>query len=100
MDERGRKEGVTIFRRNFVVPQFVGQPLCFRKIRATKNFMHKRGKEGITVPRRKIFVTAPTLFKEKSLCQKNAGIEKCKELEREEGQREILVSEKCWYRKM
>ena len=47
--------------------------------------MHKRGKEGNTVPRRKIFVTAPKLFKDKSLCQKNAGIGKCKELEREEG---------------
>ena len=51
--------------------------------------MHKKGKEGITVLRRKIFVTAPTLFKEKSLCQKNAGIEKCKELEREEGHRDF-----------
>ena len=51
--------------------------------------MHKRGKEGITVLRRKIFVTAPKFFKEKSLCQKNAGIEKCKELEREEGHRDF-----------
>ena len=47
--------------------------------------MHKRGKEGNTVLRRKIFVTAPKLFKDKSLCQKNAGIGKCKELEREKG---------------
>ena len=45
--------------------------------------MHKRGKQGITVLRRKIFVTALKFFKEKSLFQKNAGIEKCKELERE-----------------
>ena len=51
--------------------------------------MHKRGKQGITVLRRKIFVTALKFFKEKSLFQKNAGIEKCKELEREEGHRDF-----------
>ena len=64
-----------------VPSDFLEEDLCLRKFQVSKKIMHTRGKEGITVLRRKIFVSAPKV-KEKSLCQKNAGIEKCKELER------------------
>ena len=76
MDKRGL---ITIFSRNFHVSlcrKFSWASLqCFRKIVVSKNFMHNR---GITIFRRKFFVSVPKIFVGEILSVSLiSGFEKC-----------------------